>query len=334
MFCELVAIVANHAVFCDNFAGIINVNYSKTMLKPTKIIALIILVVAVVGVVALAVSGHKPQNDKVAVAASYYPLYDFAVQIGGSHVAVSNIAGNNEPHDFDPSPQAIITAQKANVFVYNGGHLEPWVNGFLKDYRHLAIKASTDIDLRHITDQEHTSQTVNDPHFWLDPVYAQQIARNIQKGLSTADPAHATDYAKNTAVLIGKLQQLDTEYRVGLAQCQEHTVISSHQALGYLAARYGFNVQSIAGLSPEDEPSPAKLSELSQLVREQGIHYVFFESLASQRLADTIATETGAKTLVFNPIEKVSPQAQHNGQNYIKIQRSNLVSLRTALACR
>ncbi len=309
------------------------------MISIKKIAAITLLVIATAGVILLANNRDQAQNNTLSVAASYYPLYDFAKQVGGKHVTVTNIAGDNEPHEFDPSPQAIIAAQKAQVFVYNGGHLEPWVGKFLPSYSHTAVKASKDISTKAVTAEEesraqteHANQQV-DPHFWLDPVLAQQIVRNIQYGLSSADPEHSKDYAANANTLVTQLSDLDTQFRLGLAHCQQHNVISSHQAMSYLSSRYNFTVNSISGLSPEDEPSPAKLSELANLVRTKNIHYVFFENLASQRLADTIAAEAGAKTLVFNPIERVNTKEQIHGQNYITIQKQNLANLRTALAC-
>ncbi len=100
-----------------------------------------------------------------------------------------------------------------------------------------------------------------------------------------------------------------------------------------MAARYNFTVDSIAGVDPDQEPSPAKLAELTTLVRKDGIHYIFFESLVSPRLADTIASETGAKTLVFDPIEGLSQADQDKGKDYLSVQKDNLKNLRIALNC-
>src|SRR6185369_16467104 len=138
--------------------------------------------------------------------------------------------------------------------------------------------------------------------------------------------ANAEDYKTKLTELAGRFEQ-------GLATCQLRTIVTSHAAFGYLAKRYNIDVESIAGVSPEVEPSAAKLAELSALVKSKGIKYVFFESLVPTRLADTIAAETGAKTLVFDPIEGVSDAAQKQGKNYITIQEQNLANLRTALAC-
>ena len=291
--------------------------------------------IALLSIVAISIFLAVKQNDtitdnkdKLQVVASYYPLYDFVKNVGKDKVNVTNMTpAGSEPHDYEPSAKALAEAQKAPVFVYNGGHLEPWTNGFLHDYKNTPVKASNGIDLL-------SAETVQDPHFWLDPVLAQKIVDNIRDGLSKADPANQDFYTKNADSYKMQLAALDTAYRDGLSQCNLHTVISSHQAFSYLGKRYNLNVMSIAGLSPEEEPSAAKLAELSQQVKNKGIHYIFFESLVSPRLADTIATETGAKTLVFDPIEGLTDADQIEGKNYLSVQRENLSNLRTALDCK
>lgn len=303
-------------------------------MKVRKIFAL----TALCAVVAVSIFGvyrknqHTNATGTIAVSASFYPLYDFARNVGGSHVTATNITpAGAEPHDYEPSAQAIVQAQKSAVFIYNGGTLEPWANKFVKDYQHVVVKASADVALRTATIEGQSN--VKDPHFWLDPVLAQQIVRNIRDGLIQADPKHSADYTKNAADYIAKLQLLDQQFKTGLSSCQQHTIITSHEAFGYVAARYHFDVQAIAGLSPDTEPSANKLAELTQTAREQNIHYIFFESLVSPRLADTIAQEVGAKTLVFDPLEGLTNEAQKQGQNYLSVQRQNLAALRTALAC-
>ncbi len=273
-------------------------------------------------------------NGGLRVVASYYPLQDFTKNVGKDKVSVTNMTpAGAEPHDYEPSAKALADAQKAPIFVYNGGHMEPWVNGFLHDYKHTAIKASNGIGLMTAKAEGNPTETVQDPHFWLDPILAQKIIDNIRDGLSKADPANKDFYAKNANEYKAKLAALDAAYRDGLSQCALRTVISSHDAFSYLGKRYNLDIVSIAGLSPEEEPSAGKLAELSQLAKDKGINYVFFESLVSPRLADTIASETGAKTLVFDPIEGLSDADQKQGKNYLSVQRENLQNLRTALAC-
>lgn len=271
-------------------------------------------------------------SDKVSVAASFYPLYDFAQAVGGSHVTVTNITpAGAEPHDYEPAPRDLITAQRAQVFIYDGGTLEPWVDKFLGDYRNVPVRASNHIALHTATIEGQSG--VKDPHFWLDPVLAQTIVKNIERGLIQADPSHRSDYTKNANAYIAQLQRLDHDFKTDLSDCRQHQIISSHEAFGYLAARYNFSVTSIAGISPDEEPSAGKLAEIADLAKREQIKYIFFESLVSPRLADTIAQESGAKTLVFDPLEGLTQDAQKQGKNYVTVQRENLANLRTALAC-
>lgn len=268
--------------------------------------------------------GGYEGDGKLKVAASYYPLYDFARQVGGDRVSVINMTpAGSEPHDYDPSPQALISAHESAVFIYNGGPLEPWVDSFLSDYTHDVVKASQDIPL-----------LTGDPHFWLDPVLAQQIIVTIRDGMSKADPENAGYYAENAKRYNQALAELDKRFESGLSTCTLDTAISSHGAFSYVAHRYGFQIASIAGIEPDNEPSPAKMAELTNLVKQKNIRYIFFESLVSPRLAETIASETGAETLVFDPIEGLSQADQDKGRDYISVQYDNLAHLKKALNCR
>ena len=303
-------------------------------MKLKKIVQLgaLILVVALGVIYAVQRNAQPAESDKVSVVASFYPLYNFAQAVGGSHVHVTNVTpAGAEPHDYEPAPRDLAAAQQAKVFVYDGGTLEPWVDKFLNDYRNVPVRASDHITLRTETIEDQAE--AKDPHFWLDPVLAQTIVKNIERGLITADPNHRSDYTKNANAYIAQLHQLDRDFKIGLSNCQQRQIISSHEAFSYLAARYNFNVTAIAGISPDEEPSAGKLAEIANLAQREHIKYIFFESLVSPRLADTIAQESGAKTLVFDPLEGLTQDAQKQGKNYVTVQRENLANLRTALAC-
>jgi zinc transport system substrate-binding protein len=292
-------------------------------------LALFFVIIAITGFAIHQTRATPNSGDKIQVYASFYPLYDFASRIGGDKVAVTNMTPTGaEPHDFDPPPRDLARAQKADVFVYNGGSFEPWTEDFLSGYKnHITVKASSNVPLM---DSE---ASIKDPHFWLDPIYAQQIVRNITDGLKAADPANQEFYSRNGQAYIASLASLDQAYRSGLANCRQRSVVSSHDAFSYLGKRYNLDIISIAGVSTSEEPSSGKLAEISQLVEKKNISYIFFESLVSPRLADTIALETGAKTLVFDPIEGLTDEAQNQGKDYLTVQRDNLRNLRTALDC-
>lgn len=291
-----------------------------------KVLAtLFLLAVVTAGIVVMLKqpTADKPEAGKLSVVASYYPLYDFVKSVGGDKVLVTNMTPPGaEPHDYEPSAKALAEAQKSSVFVYNGGRFEPWTDTFVRDYGQTAIKARSGITL-----------AAGDPHFWLDPALAQKVVSTIRDGLSKADPANKDYYTARADAYNARLAQLDEDFRTGLQACDQDTIITSHAAFSYVAKRYGFVMESIAGLSPEEEPSAARLAELSDHVTKAGIKYVFFESLVSSRLADTIAQETGAQTLVLDPIEGLSDEDQKQGKDYVSVQRENLANLRTALAC-
>lgn len=318
----------------------------KQLLTKRVLLTAVVVALITAGVAWGASRSGIVDNGKLQVTATYYPLYDFAKQVGGDKVQVTNLTpAGAEPHDYEPSAKALADARKAEVFIYNGGTFEPWIDSFLSDYKNTAVKSSDGIELRageehahgeeeeeHHEEEEHEGE-IKDPHFWLDPVLAQQIVRNIRDGFIKADPENRELYEANADEYIAKLAALDESFKTGLQTCDHRTIITSHGAFSYAAARYDITVESIAGISPEMEPSAARLAELSEHVREEGINYVFFETLVSPRLADTIAAETGAQTLVLDPIEGLTDEDQQQGKNYISVQEQNLANLRTALAC-
>src|SRR5213078_1505092 len=136
-----------------------------------------------------------------------------------------------------------------------------------------------------------------------------------------------------TGPLVAKLRQLDRQYRAGLRNCTHREIVTSHAAFAYLGQRYGLKQVSITGLTPESEPTPQQLAHVVEVVRRTHATTVFFETLVSPRLADTVAREVGAKTAVLDPIEGLTPSEQAHGDNYLTLMRSNLAALRKALAC-
>ena len=130
-----------------------------------------------------------------------------------------------------------------------------------------------------------------------------------------------------------KLRALDAEMKEGLATCRRHEIVTSHAAFGYLAQRYGLRQIALTGLSPEAEPSPRDLEALVDEVRKSGSTTVFFETLVSPKLAQTVAREAGAKTAVLDPIEGLTPDEAAAGDDYFSVMRANLAALRAALGC-
>lgn len=299
-------------------------------------------------------NGRAP-GAKIKVVATLYPLYEFTRQVGGETVeAVNLIPAGVEPHDWEPSPKDVKTIQQADILVYNGANLEPWIDRLLAagtisdvrpDARPLLVRSTKALTL-YAFKPDKTGGVVAtpaatdggepqpDPHVWLDPVAAQQQVAAIVEALSAADPAHRADYAYRAARFIGALAELDKDYRNGLRDCDRRVVITSHAAFGYLAWRYGLTLIPITGVNPEAEPTPAEVARIAALAKQHRVRYIFTETLAVSKAAETIASEAGAQTLVLNPLEGLTKEEEKKGATYLTVMRNNLQSLRTALGCR
>jgi zinc transport system substrate-binding protein len=273
-----------------------------------------------------------PRGRFIAVA-SFYPLYALTRQVAGEHAEVLSLVPSGvEPHDWEPSPQDLKRIGRARLFVYNGAGLEPWVaklqrDGAFKDA--VVVRASEGLPL--IVPE---GSAKPDPHVWLDPVYAQSMVRAIADGLAKADPARAATYKEKANAALQRLQSLDDAFSSGLRDCSRHEIVVTHSAFAYLGKRYRLTVVPIMGMAPESEPSPAQLAAIVKFAREKKVKYIFLEPLVSPKLAETLAREADAETLVLNPIEGITAAEQAAGKDYVALMEENLKNLRTALGCR
>lgn len=292
-----------------------------------------VLIVAFVTVVWFSNRDSSPSDSTMQITASFFPLAHFAEQVGGEAIRIATITpAGAEPHDYEPSPRQITEMYESTLVLMNGSGLDPWAEALRPDLetRGVRVVAMSDhVALRPGAEEEF----VIDPHLWLDPVLAQKQVELIRDQLIQFDAAHRLVYEQRADAYLGKLRKLDEQYRDGLAQCQLRDVVTSHAAFGYLAARYNLTQIPISGISPEEEPSPARLAEIARLVKEKKIKYIFFETLLSPKLAETIAQETGAQTLMLNPIEGLSSEEVAQGKTYLSVMEDNLQHLRLALQC-
>jgi zinc transport system substrate-binding protein len=285
-------------------------------------------------------SSTSQSNGKLNITTSFYPMGEFARQIGGDKVNVTVLVKPGvEPHDFDPTPGDIAAIHHSKVLIYNGAGLEAWADKLKPELKRegiVVVAASDGIALQNIDASQAQSGDTStyDPHVWLDPVLASKEVALVKTALIAADPLNRASYERGAAAYQQQLAALDASYTSGLRVCTNHQIITAHQAFKYLAARYHFEALGIAGLSPDEEPSPAKLAQVAQFARSNNVKYIFFETLASPKLADTIAREVGAQTLVFNPLEGLTDAQLSGGQNYVSVQRENLENLRIALNCK
>jgi zinc transport system substrate-binding protein len=278
-----------------------------------------------------------PPPGKPLVVASFYPMYEFSRQVAGDRAeVVSLVPPGVEPHDWEPSPQKLVEVQNARLLVYNGAGFEPWVDKLLHDVtgkRIIVIETTRGLDLIPAT-AEGGAKNGGDPHVWLDPVLAQSQVEAIRAGLAQGDPANKAAYDDQARAFRARLAALDAAFQTGLRDCEHRDIVVSHAAFAYLARRYRLTQVAVMGLAPESEPSPAELAAIANLARRRKVAYIFFETLVSSRLAETLAREIGAKTLVLNPIEGLTKEEAATGKGYVDLMEANLQSLRTGLGCR
>lgn len=277
----------------------------------------------------------KQSNKKISVVASFYSIHFLASQIGADEADVYNVTpAGSEPHDYEPTSQDIARIEKSNMLIINGAKLEPWTEKIKDDLAGknvTVVTLSNDLTTQQFTDEE--GETVSDPHIWLSPKLAKLEAAKITEAFVEKDAKRKDFYQANYQKLAMKLDDLDTSYKQGLATCQQKNIITSHAAFGYLAQAYGLRQVPIAGLSPDAEPSSKELAQIAQFAKENNVKYIFFESLVSPKLSETLAKEVGAQTLVLNPIEGLSDDDRKADKNYFTVMQDNLRNLRIGLQC-
>jgi zinc transport system substrate-binding protein len=279
-------------------------------------------------------SSPKASPQELNVAASFYPLYFFAQQIGGDKATVTNITpAGGEPHDYEPTAQDIAQIENDKLLIFNGGNLEAWgekIKQNIDPKRTLVVTAGENLTTQNVVED---GKSMTDPHIWLSPQLAEQMVDKIEAGFAQVDPTNADTYAANAAELKSKLVALDTEYKQGLARCETKDIITSHAAFGYIATAYHLNQVPIAGLSPDAEPSPQQLADVADFAKKNNVKIIFFESLVSPKLSQTIANEIGVKTMVLNPIEGLTSDEVAQGKSYLTEMEQNLTNLKIALQC-
>ncbi|MFD5893989.1 metal ABC transporter substrate-binding protein [Streptomyces sp. NPDC060366] len=291
-------------------------------------------------------------DGKLAVIASFYPMQYLAEEIGGTHVDVSTLTRPGvEPHDLELGTRQAAQLGEADYILYLKG-LQPAVDEAIT-----AAGVKNTVDAATLTtlekhgsevghshgdehageehaDEEHADEgeAGTDPHIWLDPVKYAEVAKGVGASLEKADPDNAAAYRKNTTALVERLTTLDTAFDKGLADTSTKTFITTHSAFGYLAERYGLKQESISGLSPESEPSPARIKELRSIATRDKVGTVFFETLVSDKTAKTVAADSGLRTDVLDPIEGITKKSK--GADYVEVMESNLAALEKALGAK
>lgn len=281
-------------------------------------------------------------TDGLRVVASFYPLAFVLEAVGGGLVELENLTPPGaEPHDLELTAGQVRALADADLIVYLGAGFQPSVEDALEEIDVSAIDVlATQHDLLDAPahedeaehdpgSDEHEEEALVDPHVWLDPERLGGLSEAILERLAELDPENAERFRTNAAALRSRLADLDAEFRDGLANCERSTIVTSHEAFGYLADAYGLEEVGIAGVDPEAEPSPRRLAEVAEFARDNDVTTIFFEVLVPPETAETLAEEVGIRTASLDPLEGPPEEG-----DYLTAMRANLDALRRGLGCR
>lgn len=281
-------------------------------------------------------------SDKLQVAASFYPMAEFARNVGGDKAEVFVLVPDGaEAHDWEPSPSDLSRLGKAQVFVYNGV-VEPWAKQALtalSERKILAVQTGLGLYERagetHEEEHHHhdhgCAHGKQDPHVWISPKKAIKQVERITAVLCEADAKNAKYYQDNSAKYVEQLKALDIQLTNLAKNAPRKVFVTAHAAFGHLADDYGLKQLAVNGLSPHAEPTPADLQRLIKVVKEENVRYVFFETLTDPKLAKLVADETGAEISVLDPLEGLNEEGRKNKLDYLQIMQRNIHNLQIAL---
>ena len=254
-----------------------------------------------------------------------------------------------------PSPAMIVVGEWLYVADPNSGHVlgvhleemeieEEWeIGGAPSSLAFLGVTDSSgapDADHEehgHEDEDEHGHDGHDhgefDPHFWLDPLRAVTQAERIAEALIEADPEGADVYRANLATLSSDLRALHAEFEAGLISCVHREFVTSHAAYGYLALAYDLEQVSVAGLSPEAEPTPQRLAAIADRIDDLGLGAVLVEPVLAGSHEQVLASETGASVYQIHPMDGITQAELDEHGDYFGLMRDNLKSLRIAMEC-
>lgn len=308
----------------------------------------------------------RPQSGKLNVVCTLFPYYDFVRQIGGDDVDVTLVVpAGRETHSFEPTPLDVIRISEADVFVYNGGESEQWVENILDAAGEnipyvLSMMGAAELHEEEFSEgmqgqganaHEHSDhdhghgengggddaedeEAEYDEHIWTSPVTAMALCRAIGEILCQANPDHADSYRQRLADYLTELESLDQSFRDVVAGGSRRLLVFGDRfPLLYFCREYGLDYRAaFHGCAGDTEPSLATLKYLIDLVNEEHIPVVYTIELSSRKVAEAIAETTGAAVRTFQSCQTVSRADFDNGVTYLQLMEANVDALREGLA--
>ncbi|GGB59763.1 metal ABC transporter solute-binding protein, Zn/Mn family [Fictibacillus barbaricus] len=300
-------------------------------------------------------NGSDKNDGTLKIYTTMYPLEYFTERIGGKHVEVSSIIPPGaDAHTYEPSTKKMVEITEGDAFVYNkleSDEFSSSVADTLKEEDMPIIDGAKGITYHesseheeeehgehgeeehgeHEEEEAHQDHGSLDPHIWLDPVLAQQIADNIYNGLVKLKPEAKDELKKNHETLTADLKELDSAFNTKVENAPKNSFIVSHAAYGYWAERYGLEQVAISGLSPSHEPSQKQIQTIIENAKTEKTNYIIFEENVNNKVAAMIKKEVGADTLSLHNLETLTKEDIKNDRDYLSIMKENIDTLSKAL---
>ncbi len=310
-------------------------------------------------------------GKKLTVYTSFFAMDNLTRQVAGDKAEVTSLIPNGaEAHEWEPSPQDMAKLADGGVLVINGAGMEPWVNDVkaAAGDKLIVIEASEGVDLikaDHDHDHDHAHEGEHadghdhdkeahegekghdhehgeeghhhhhgeyDPHVWLSPRATQIEVKNIAEGLAKADAKNADYYKANGEKVINELKKLDEEYAAALGDgLTTRTIVTNHEAFAYLCRDYNLQQHGVLGIGADTEPSPERMAQIVDYIKDNKVKVIFTEELVSTKVAEALAAETGAQTELMNPLESLNDEDRQAGKDYFAVMRENLKKIEAAL---
>lgn len=293
-------------------------------------------------------------DSKEVITVSTFSLLEAARAVAGDAMEIRSIVPvGSDPHMFSPNPTQVAELSKSALFIYNGAGFETWAEkmkstlpkttAVIDMSQHVALQKNEEehhdehgdeADHEDHDEHEHHHHGAYDPHYWLDIDNMVKMTQTLDVEFSKRLPDKAEQFHKNATAYVAELEKLKAEYVSGFSECKNRTLISNHDAFGYLAHANKLENISVIGLSSDEQPSAKTIAHIVEVVKEHGMKTIFFEELINDNVSQTIARETGAKAVALQPLENISEDELKSHQTYLTIMRENLKKLREAMECR
>ncbi|MDD5716903.1 MAG: zinc ABC transporter substrate-binding protein [Sulfuricurvum sp.] len=315
------------------------------MEKKKIILFTVVLAAFVMIIFSFAPQSHKEQGNRAEapiVYVSTFSLYESARAVAGEGMDVRIIIPlGSDAHMFSPNPTQVAAISNATLFVYNGAGFETWAENF----KNTLPQSTRTLDMskkvvlmkgghHHFEADDEDGEDAYDPHYWLNIDNMIKMTQVLEGEFAKINPAQADAFHNNAATYIHELEKLKGEFLSGLAECRNRTLVSNHDAFGYLSASNNLEEVSVIGLSSDEQPSAKNIADIIAVVKKHGVKTIFFEEFINDNVSQTIARETGTKAQSLQPLENISEDELKSHQTYLSIMRENLNKLREAMECR